>query len=227
MSTAAATFKAAANTTRHVNSTRTSASRAASPTTPAAKQPNSSILKHIYDAHPEPLNCASVWPTHVFATDPTHPLHIATTRRLAAFDPNILNWSVHVSVDLSKKVVVRNWAKRRVREAFKAELKEKGFDAWGRRLVQRREGMGNLKGALSIRIGAKSTGVLTFSGEEVRRECGLVLARVLTHMRAARKEDKKEEKDVLRIQSKDQQIRPHRGYNPLPPPVYKPFDERG
>ncbi|CBF78185.1 predicted protein [Aspergillus nidulans FGSC A4] len=49
-------------------------------------------------------------------------------------DRNTLWWRVSVSALVSYKRVVRSWVARRARAAFKQELKERGFDAEGRRL---------------------------------------------------------------------------------------------
>ncbi|KAL4989456.1 hypothetical protein BDW68DRAFT_156841 [Aspergillus falconensis] len=49
-------------------------------------------------------------------------------------DRNTLWWRVSVSALVSYKRVVRSWVARRARAAFQQELKERGFDAEGRRL---------------------------------------------------------------------------------------------
>ena len=83
-------------------------------------------------------------------------------------------------MSLSKKAAVRNWAKRRVREAFQEELRSRGWSVDGQVLEglghTERRGVRKLGGALNLRVGQ---GVLGVDGEGVRGECGRVLERVV------------------------------------------------
>lgn len=88
-----------------------------------------------------------------------------------------MHWTVKAPVELSKKAIVRNWAVRRVKAGFRAELKVRGWGKDGSRLLAKEsggEGEVGLKGALCVWLG-KDAGVVTAGWEEVRKECaGLV-----------------------------------------------------
>ncbi|KAL3473473.1 hypothetical protein BJX99DRAFT_233523 [Aspergillus californicus] len=56
-------------------------------------------------------------------------LHLLENR-----DPNTLWWRVSIAPCINEKPVVQSWLGRRVRMAFKQELKTRGFDAEGRKL---------------------------------------------------------------------------------------------
>lgn len=78
---------------------------------------------------------------------------------------------------------MRNWAIRRVREGFKAALKDRGWTPAGEALATNdNEGIfekkGNLKGALAILLD-KDKSVVKASGEDVRRQCDWVLRKVI------------------------------------------------
>jgi len=163
----------------------TAGAKGAIKTTPqdTLEQATKPLLNYTYEAHPQPLNCTTYASTRLIALERDHPLHIRTQRRLAEFDPKILHWAVHVPVEVNKKAIVRSWVKRRVREAFGAELKGRGWDLEGR-VVQGGEAKEALKGALCVRIGKESAAeVLKASGEEVQRQCGLVLGRLVGQMK--------------------------------------------
>lgn len=126
-----------------------------------------------YEKNPQPVNITTLVPTTTFA-DPrsSHPYHIRTTRRLDQFDPTKLHWSVAAPVDLSKSVLVRRTAGRRVREAFRQELHRAGWNSDGQR---RPEGGsdGNvrdfdLRGALRLGL-VKEAFAVTATSEEVRQ----------------------------------------------------------
>lgn len=83
-----------------------------------------------YERNPEPLNVASHGPT-VGIVNSHHPFQIRTARRLSEFDPGKLHWRVGTPVDLSKSAFVRDRVRRRVQEAFTAELRERGWERDG------------------------------------------------------------------------------------------------
>jgi hypothetical protein len=93
-----------------------------------------------FERNPRPINIATLFTTSMFA-DPgsRHPFHIRTVRRLKDFDATKLHWRVSSPMDLSKSGFVRDKAAKRVRQAFKDELKHMGWDAEGRRLPQTEE----------------------------------------------------------------------------------------
>lgn len=135
------------------------------------------LIHYTFEPNPKPINCCTYFATKTFAEEVDHPLHIQTQRRLEAFDADVLHWTVKCSLELSKKAVVRNWAVRRVKEAFRAELRKKGWNKDGtpNDVVERRR---QLKGALCIRVN-KNKHILEANGEEVRNQCSWVLRKVV------------------------------------------------
>nr|OQO19427.1 hypothetical protein B0A51_12568 [Rachicladosporium sp. CCFEE 5018] len=89
-----------------------------------------------FDPRPRPLNIAILETTRNLA-DPSskHPFHIRTQRRLAAFDPTKLHWRVLAPTGLSKSAYVRDKVGKRVKEAFKDELRRQGWGPDGRRIA--------------------------------------------------------------------------------------------
>lgn len=83
-----------------------------------------------YERHPGPINVTTAASTVGVATSP-HPLQIRTRRRHRDFDAGVLHWRVNAPADLSKSAFVRDRVKRRVREAFLAELKDRGWQTDG------------------------------------------------------------------------------------------------
>ncbi|KAH9875238.1 hypothetical protein J1614_004729 [Plenodomus biglobosus] len=65
------------------------------------------------------------------ATDPSHPLHILQKRRQAERLKEGLWWHVTTGLDLSKSSCVRTWARRRLRNALRHELQQRGYDHTG------------------------------------------------------------------------------------------------
>ena len=137
------------------------------------------LLTFKYERHPSPLNCTNFVATREFSYDKTHPHHIRTQRRLAAFDPRLLHWNVRVPVDLSKRATVRGWAINRVKVAFREALRDGGLDKDGKNLVVRKQ---ELSGALCIFV-SKNKAIIEASGEDVKRECSLLLKRVVNLQR--------------------------------------------
>ncbi|PSN68921.1 hypothetical protein BS50DRAFT_572102 [Corynespora cassiicola Philippines] len=64
-------------------------------------------------------------------TEPNHPLYVLKKRAAEQRKKEGLWWHVVVYNTLSKSSVVRSWARRRVRNAFIEELKERGFNDKG------------------------------------------------------------------------------------------------
>jgi hypothetical protein len=64
--------------------------------------------------------------------DPSHPLHETQKRRQAERKKEGLWWHATTGVDLNKSSVVRAWARRRLRNAIKEELKRRGYDENGK-----------------------------------------------------------------------------------------------
>jgi hypothetical protein len=157
--------RSAANAIRNNVATKTSA--------PASKA--TELFTWRFEPRPRSFNCTIFEATKDFARDASHPLHIKTRRRLTAFDPTILHWNVKAPLELSKKAIVRVWAIRRVKVAFREALKEGGWDANGRRLA----GAGiELSGAVCMYL-SKNKGIIKASGEDVKRECEGVLRLVV------------------------------------------------
>ncbi|CBX93289.1 hypothetical protein IAQ61_009002 [Plenodomus lingam] len=68
---------------------------------------------------------------HHIATDRSHPLYIAQKRRQAERSKEGLWWHVTTGVDLSKSSCVRTWARRRLRNAVREELQQRGYNHAG------------------------------------------------------------------------------------------------
>jgi hypothetical protein len=143
-------------------------------TKPASKAPN--FLTFKFQANPKPLNCTTFPMTKDFALDPSHPLHIRTTRRLAAFDSSVLHWNVKTPLEMSKKATVRAWAIRRVKVAFREALKEGGWQTDGSGVAY--DGDMRLRGALCIFV-QKDKDIIEASGEDVRRQCVWLLRKIV------------------------------------------------
>ncbi|KAF2651968.1 hypothetical protein K491DRAFT_555760, partial [Lophiostoma macrostomum CBS 122681] len=60
--------------------------------------------------------------THHILREPYHPLHTRIARKHAERQKTGLWWHVTISLDSSKTKVVRTWLRRRLRDAFIAEL---------------------------------------------------------------------------------------------------------
>ena len=103
---------------------------------PATNGAMKSVLQLIAKQQPKTfkVNYAPVYKTftiqHV-ATDPSHPLHQTQKRRQAERKKEGLWWHATTRVDLSKSSCVRAWARRRLRNAFKDELRQRGYDETG------------------------------------------------------------------------------------------------
>ncbi|KAF7184270.1 hypothetical protein CNMCM7691_004956 [Aspergillus felis] len=89
----------------------------------------------------------------------THPIRPKIQHMYANRDPNTLWWRVNPQPLQSFKRVVRSWATRRVRLAFRQALTAQGFDVEGRRLVSETAGSAamrspkdGLQGSLEIAV---------------------------------------------------------------------------
>lgn len=150
-------------------------SHANSSKTPSATGPTSSQPLLTFKYYPSPTalhNPVLLHTTRDFASDPSHPFHIRTRRRLADFDPKAFHWRVQCPVDVSKKAFIRNWAVRRVRRAVREELAGRGLGAEGAGEE------GKCGGALLIVLNRTGERTLTAKWEDVRREVRGVLGRV-------------------------------------------------
>lgn len=134
-----------------------------------------------FQPKPRPVNCCTFPHTVSIGEEWSHPFQIRTQRRLNAFDPNILHFTVWASLALSKKAVVRRWAERRVKEAFWEELKQQGWSRDGS-VIDQESGRSRLKGALCVRLGSNKE-ILLAKGEEVRKECAWMLRKVIEAQR--------------------------------------------
>lgn len=140
------------------------------------------IFHFNYEKKPNPINITTLIPTTTFAdVKSNHPFHIKTTRRLAQFDPTKLHWTVTSNVDLSKSALVRKTAARRVREAFRQELRIAGWNDDGQR---RPEGgpdgivrSFDLSGALRLHL-AKEAFAVTATSEEVRQSASFAVKKL-------------------------------------------------
>lgn len=126
-----------------------------------------------YERNPKPINPTTYVATAMNLADPrsTHPFSIRTARRHRAFDPKKLHWAVHAPLGLSRSAYIRSCSVRRLREAFRSELRKAGWDEEGRRLERGGEvgslGDSDLSGALKLAL-TKEPFSITATGEEVR-----------------------------------------------------------
>ena len=161
-------------------------------TTKDTKPQSASFLRYIFQPTPSFPNCCTHETTAYYLAFPSHPNHIRTSRRAHAFDPTKLHWSVTAHTDVSKKRTVRSWAKRRVVEAVREELRKRGFGPDGSVIGQGDDGVGTggsldrerpgrgLSGALRIYMALDDRKkVLTATGEEVRETVGVILSNVI------------------------------------------------
>jgi hypothetical protein len=126
-----------------------------------------------YEKNPQPINVTTLVPTTTFADfKSSHPFHIRTARRLDQFDPTKLHWFVASPADLSRSAMVRKTAARRVREAFRQELRRAGWNDDGKRSLEGGpDGIVrsyDLSGALRLGL-VKEAFAVTATSEEVRR----------------------------------------------------------
>ena len=152
------------------------------------QKPSPTFLRFIFQSNPDPINCCTHETTREYFENCNHPYHIKTARKLAAFDRNKLHWSAHAHIEVSKKKVVRSWVKRRVEEAIRAELKERGWAPDGTVLerdtsvddTEVRHATSPLKGALRIYMATdRRKEVVTATGEDVRRDVRAILNEVV------------------------------------------------
>lgn len=68
---------------------------------------------------------------HHVANDPSHPLCQSQRRRLLDRSRRGLWWHATTGTELSKSSCVRTWARRRLRNAMRDELKRRGYDTMG------------------------------------------------------------------------------------------------
>lgn len=135
-----------------------------------------------YERKPLPLNTTTLPPTRAIALPRSaDAYHIRTVRRLEAFDPTKLHWSVIAPYDLSKSALVRRTSARRVREAFRQELRLAGWDSEGRRTPEGgpdgRQRSCDLSGALKLAL-VKDAFAVTASAEEVRQSASWAVKRL-------------------------------------------------
>lgn len=125
------------------------------------------------------LNCTTFGTTRVMASDKSHPLHIKTHRKLAAFDPQGFYWRVNCNVDMSKKAIVRNSCKKNFKKAFVWALAEAGWGPDGRPLDPEKQER-RLTGAVLLSIVTDPKLVLTAKREDLRREAGEAVRKILS-----------------------------------------------
>ncbi|KAL3460640.1 hypothetical protein BJX64DRAFT_262738 [Aspergillus heterothallicus] len=90
-----------------------------------------------------------------YLSQPTNPIRPKILWLTENRDPNTLWWRISTAELTGYKRVVRSWHGRRARTAFQKELKNRGFDAQGRKLVTDTQGSakepgGNLKGSAVV-----------------------------------------------------------------------------
>ncbi|KAI9777585.1 MAG: hypothetical protein M1816_004629 [Peltula sp. TS41687] len=126
---------------------------------------------------------------HTILTNPTHPLHLPFTHRYEAQDRTTLWWTVYGTLKQLPTKVVRGWGERRLKQAFRAALLNRGFDAQGRRVVvvvdekgdagrgsERGEGKGNLIGTVRLQV---MKPIVALRGADVREQAGWAVDRIV------------------------------------------------
>lgn len=176
----------------------------------------SQLLRFVYEAFPEPINCTTLVQTRGYAEDPAHPFHIRTQRRLEQFDPRKLHWRVQCPIDVSKKSFIRSWAVKRVRSAIRKELstleyetvvKTPASDDSGERqdadpAAQPRREAFKLAGALQV-ILSKSSVPLTATDDQVKESASWLIERAVTLRKVALEKRRVEDKRGVRQAEKD------------------------
>jgi hypothetical protein len=156
-----------------------------------------------HEQHPAPINIASLTPTINLAdARHCHPYQIRMVRKLANFDPTKLHWSVAVPHGLSKSAFVRDTAARRVREAFRQELRRAGWDSDGRRLPQGgqdgRTQRFDLSGAVKLGL-VKEPYAVTATTEEVRQSASWAVQTLFaTHSKNTSHQNRGVSRDPIR-----------------------------
>ncbi|KXT13630.1 hypothetical protein AC579_9758 [Pseudocercospora musae] len=155
-----------------------------------------SIMSHIYEPFPKPINVTTFLQTKIFASDQFYPRNIEIRRRLEDFHPNSFIWVVRCPVSVSKKSTYRHLVEKKVRRAFRAALKNKGYSENGNMLEEgrseehsnaheRAESRGRLSGALLITLSKDGHKTLTAKGKEIRSNVELLLSKVLAQRETA------------------------------------------
>jgi hypothetical protein len=182
-------------------------------TTPASGQLRSKsapLTIFNYEISPQPFNCTTHYPTRAIAADPSHPFYIKVQRRVAAHNPEDFVWTVRCPMQLSKKPTYRHDVQKKLRRAFRAALRRKGYDEQGYPLREAdlakmkeagmevsRKGVNHhdaadardrLGGALVMTFVVNDkVRVLTAKGHEFRAEAERILDKVLQKRYAAKK----------------------------------------
>lgn len=99
------------------------------------------------------------------ATNPSHPLYISQRRRQQEHKKEGLWWHATNGIDISKSGCVRTWARRRLRQAFVEELRDKGYDEMGK-LVNKNamQGRSDVMNVLRLERSIDLTGSLRMHG---------------------------------------------------------------
>ncbi|CAO2650929.1 Nn.00g092260.m01.CDS01 [Neocucurbitaria sp. VM-36] len=158
------------------------------------------------------------------ANDPSHPLHETQKRRQKERKKEGLWWHATTGLDLNKSSCVRAWARRRLRNAVRDELQQRGYDATGKlvdlKAVQHRPDLLNLlqqgktldlTGSLRLHI---LPPLIPAKYTQVREETGYVIETILQAM----KNEAGGQGSVKKTRSRPQ-------WNP--PPVRPPHVRRG
>lgn len=130
-------------------------------------------------------------------TNKTHPFHLKLRRTYQEKDPNSLWWTVYGVKSQIPTGVVRGWGERRLKQAFRLALRDKGFDAEGRILGEQppsqkidveEEGGGEEGDRMMKRPEKPLTGtvrlqvmkpIITLSGLAVRKQAQLAVDKIV------------------------------------------------
>jgi hypothetical protein len=133
---------------------------------PKLKPPNLTVCHITFSPIYHPTHA-----THLVINDKRNNFHLPTLARYASRPKVGLWWNVTSNTMAGKKVVVRRWSARRLRNAIVEALEERGFDGEGKRLVG-----GNLTGTLQVRA---LQGIVQAKFEAVKKEAGCLVEHVM------------------------------------------------
>ena len=164
--------------------------------------------------------------------DSSHPLHETQKRRQAERKKEGLWWHATTGVDLNKSSCVRAWARRRLRNAIKDELKERGYDERGmfvdvQAIRERPELMNvlragktlNLTGSLRLHV---QPPLIPAKYAEVRAETGRVIEAVVQQMRHGAGEYA----SLRQTKKRPERHPPSSAQRPAPPKIRKQYSKQ-
>lgn len=132
-------------------------------------------------------------------TDSNDTAHPRTKTSRQGIGDQSLYWKIQCGKSVSARAVVRNWARRRVREAFREALTDRGFDFKGVPLSQDSYGLRKaLQGSLVMSCNAA---MLTASATQLRNDAVLIVDGLSTSTWIAKARDQRSKAMINRPRS--------------------------